>query len=245
MRRPLVVGNWKMNGSRETNIALVRSIVAQSVNVTNAEMALCAPFVYLNDVAELLRDEDVGLGAQDVSVHLSGAYTGEIAASMLVDCGCKYVIIGHSERRQYHAESNLLVAQKALTALKSGLTPIICLGESLDERNNDRVESVVGEQLQAVQSVLGFAGLQQSVIAYEPVWAIGTGLTASPEQAQDVHRFIRSRLGEIAQKVNVIYGGSVKSANAEELFAQQDIDGALVGGASLDAKEFIGIATAG
>jgi triosephosphate isomerase len=208
-------------------------------------MALCAPFVYLNDVAELLRDEDVGLGAQDVSVHLSGAYTGEIAASMLVDCGCKYVIIGHSERRQYHAESNLLVAQKALTALKSGLTPIICLGESLDERNNDRVESVVGEQLQAVQSVLGFAGLQQSVIAYEPVWAIGTGLTASPEQAQDVHRFIRSRLGEIAQKVNVIYGGSVKSANAEELFAQQDIDGALVGGASLDAKEFIGIATAG
>jgi triosephosphate isomerase len=245
MRRPLVVGNWKMNGSRETSIALVKSIVAQSADVTNAEMALCAPFIYLNDVAELLKDKDVGLGAQDVSVHLNGAYTGEIAASMLVGCGCKYAIVGHSERRQYHAESNLLVAQKALTAFKSGLTPIICLGESFEERNSDRVETVVGEQLQAVQSVLGLAGLQQSVIAYEPVWAIGTGLTATPEQAQDVHRFIRSRLGEIAQKVNIIYGGSVKSANAGELFAQKDIDGALVGGASLDAKEFIGIAAAG
>jgi triosephosphate isomerase len=245
MRRPLVVGNWKMNGSRETSIALVKSIVAQSADVTNAEMALCAPFIYLNDVAELLKDKDVGLGAQDVSVHLNGAYTGEVAASMLVDCDCKYAIVGHSERRQYHAESNLLVAQKALTAFKSGLTPIICLGESLEERNSNRVETVVGEQLQAVQSVLGLAGLQQSVIAYEPVWAIGTGLTATPEQAQDVHRFIRSRLGEIAQKVNIIYGGSVKSANAGELFAQKDIDGALVGGASLDAKEFIGIAAAG
>jgi triosephosphate isomerase len=245
MRRPLVVGNWKMNGSRETSIALVKSIVAQSADVTNAEMALCAPFIYLNDVAELLKDKDIGLGAQDVSVHLNGAYTGEVAASMLVDCDCKYAIVGHSERRQYHAESNLLVAQKALTAFKSGLTPIICLGESFEERNSDRVETVVGEQLQAVQSVLGLAGLQQSVIAYEPVWAIGTGLTATPEQAQDVHRFIRSRLGEIAQKVNIIYGGSVKSANAGELFAQKDIDGALVGGASLDAKEFIGIAAAG
>lgn len=245
MRRPLVVGNWKMNGSRETSIALVKSIVAQSADVTNAEMALCAPFIYLNDVAELLKDKNIGLGAQDVSVHLNGAYTGEVAASMLVDCDCKYAIVGHSERRQYHAESNLLVAQKALTAFKSGLTPIICLGESFEERNSDRVETVVGEQLQAVQSVLGLAGLQQSVIAYEPVWAIGTGLTATPEQAQDVHRFIRSRLGEIAQKVNIIYGGSVKSANAGELFAQKDIDGALVGGASLDAKEFIGIAAAG
>ncbi|MFT4844661.1 MAG: triosephosphate isomerase [Marinobacter psychrophilus] len=245
MRRPLVVGNWKMNGSRATSIALVKSIVAQRADVTNAEMALCAPFIYLNDVAELLKDKDIGLGAQDVSVHLNGAYTGEVAASMLVDCDCKYAIVGHSERRQYHAESNLLVAQKALTAFKSGLTPIICLGESFEERNSDRVETVVGEQLQAVQSVLGLAGLQQSVIAYEPVWAIGTGLTATPEQAQDVHRFIRSRLGEIAQKVNIIYGGSVKSANAGELFAQKDIDGALVGGASLDAKEFIGIAAAG
>jgi triosephosphate isomerase len=244
MRRPLVVGNWKMNGSREASVALVKSIVAQSAEVTNAEMALCAPFVYLNDVAEFLKDKSVELGAQDVSVHLSGSYTGEIAASMLVDCGCKYAIVGHSERRQYHAESNLLVAQKALTAFKSGLTPIICLGESLEERNNDRVETVVGEQLQAVESVLGLAGLQHSVIAYEPVWAIGTGLTATPEQAQDVHRFIRSRLGEIAQKVNIIYGGSVKSANAAELFAQKDIDGALVGGASLDAKDFIGIAAA-
>lgn len=245
MRRPLVVGNWKMNGSRETSIALVKSIVAAAADVANAEMALCAPFVYLSDVAEVLANKSIGLGAQDVSVHLNGAYTGEVAASMLINCGCKYAIVGHSERRQYHGESNLLVAQKALTAFKSGLTPIICLGESFEERNNNLVEAVIGEQLQAVQSVLGLTGLQQSVIAYEPVWAIGTGLTATPEQAQDVHRFIRGRLGEIAQKVNIIYGGSVKSANASELFAQKDIDGALVGGASLDAKEFIGIAAAG
>ena len=245
MRRPLVVGNWKMNGSREASIALATSIAAQSADIGNSELALCAPFIYLNDIAVSLKGSRVGLGAQDVSVHLEGAYTGEIAASMLIDSGCKYVIVGHSERRQYHAESSLLVAQKALLAFKSGLTPIICLGESLKERNADSVETVIGEQLQAVQSVLGLAGLQQCVVAYEPVWAIGTGLTATPKQAQDVHRFIRSRLGAIAQEVQIIYGGSVNSANAGELFAQQDIDGALVGGASLDAKEFIGIAAAG
>ena len=245
MRRPLIVGNWKMNGSRETSVALVESIVAQSGKVTSADMVMCVPFVYFSDVAGLIKDKNVELGAQDVSVHLMGAYTGEVAASMLTDCGCRYVIVGHSERRQYHAESNLLVAQKALTAFKSGLTPIICLGESFEERSNDTVEAVIGEQLQAVQSVLGLSGLQQCVIAYEPVWAIGTGLTATPEQAQEVHRFIRSRLGEIGQKVNIIYGGSVKSANAGELFAQHDIDGALVGGASLEANEFIDIAAAG
>jgi triosephosphate isomerase len=223
MRRPLVVGNWKMNGSREASIALAESIVAQSADTGDSELALCAPFVYLNDIAASLKGSRVGLGAQDVSVHLEGAYTGEIAASMLIGSGCKYVIVGHSERRQYHAESSLLVAQKALMAFKSGLTPIICLGESLEERKADKAETVIGEQLQAVQSVLGLDGLQQCVVAYEPVWAIGTGLTATPEQAQDMHRFIRGRLGAIAQQVQVIYGGSVKSTNAGELFAQQDI----------------------
>ena len=245
MRRPLVIGNWKMNGSGAVNIALVEAIAMHNADVSNADMVICAPFVYLSDVAKMLKDSSVGVGAQDVSVHLKGAYTGEISASMLTDCGCKYAIVGHSERRQYHGESSLLVAQKALTAYKSGLTPIICLGESLQERESGMVEAVIGEQLQAVQSVLGLVGLAKSVIAYEPVWAIGTGLTATPEQAQEVHRFIRSRLGDIAEKVNVLYGGSVKSTNAAELFAQNDIDGALVGGASLDAKEFIGIAAAG
>jgi triosephosphate isomerase len=244
MRRKLVVGNWKMNGSREASINLVRSIVVECADAPLADVAICAPFVYLNEVAKELEGKSIALGSQDVSVHLKGAYTGEVAASMLVDCGCKYSIVGHSERRQYHGESSLLVAQKALTAFKSGLIPIICLGESFEERDSDMAEAVIGEQLQAVQSVLGFAGLQQSVIAYEPVWAIGTGLTATPEQAQDMHRFIRSRLGSIAEKVNILYGGSVKSANAKELFAQKDIDGALVCGASLDAKEFIGIAAA-
>jgi triosephosphate isomerase len=245
MRRKLVVGNWKMNGSRESSINLVKSIVSQYDDEFEVDVAMCVPFVYLNDVDKELKGTNIGLGAQDVSVHLKGAYTGEVAASMLVDSGCKYSIVGHSERRQYHGESNLLVAQKALTAFKSGLTPIICLGESLEDRQGGLVEAVIGEQLQAVQSVLGINALQQSVIAYEPVWAIGTGLTATPEQAQDVHRFIRSRLGDIAEKVNILYGGSVKSSNAGELFTQKDIDGALVGGASLDVKEFIGIVAAG
>lgn len=241
MRRTLVVGNWKMNGSKATNAKLVASLAEKSVAI-NADVVICAPFIYINDVKAILEGTTIDVGAQDVSVHLDGAYTGEIAGSMLVDCGCRYVIVGHSERRQYHRESNLLVAQKALTAYKSGLTPIICVGESLEERERGDVERVIGEQLQAVQSVLGFAGIEKSIIAYEPIWAIGTGLTATPEQAQDVHRFIRSRLGAVAEKVSILYGGSVKGANAAELFAKNDIDGALVGGASLDAVEFIAIA---
>lgn len=245
MRRTLVVGNWKMNGSKAANADLVAGIVSEAGRVANADMAICAPFVYLSDIAREIGDTRISVGAQDVSVHLEGAYTGEVSASMLLDCSCKYSIVGHSERRQYHGESNLLVAQKALTAYKSGLIPIICLGESLEERENGQVDVIIGEQLQAVQSVMGAEAIAKSVIAYEPVWAIGTGLTATPAQAQDVHRFIRSRLGTDAEKVSILYGGSVKSANAAELFAQKDIDGALVGGASLNAEEFIGIAVAG
>ncbi len=245
MRRTLVIGNWKMNGSKEANANLVSAIVAEAGSVTDTDMALCPSFVYLSDIAKAVEGTNVSVGSQDVSVHLEGAYTGEVSASMLLDCSCKYAIVGHSERRQYHGESNLLVAQKALTAYKSGLTAVICLGETLSERESGQVEAIIGEQLQAVQSVMGADAIAKSVIAYEPVWAIGTGLTATPEQAQEVHQFIRSRLSVNAEKVSILYGGSVKSANAAELFAQKDIDGALVGGASLNAKEFIGIAAAG
>lgn len=241
MRHLLIVGNWKMNGSSLANAELLQAVKASAVK---ADTAVCVPFVYLAQVSALLKDSSICHGAQDISVHVSGAYTGETAAAMLTDMGCSYVIVGHSERRQYHQESNLLVAQKALAAIQNGLRPIICLGESLSERESDKTLTVIAEQLQAVKNVLGDKGLVQSVIAYEPVWAIGTGLTASPEQAQAVHHFIRQQLGEQADKIHILYGGSVKAANAADLFKQPDIDGALVGGASLVAEEFIGIANA-
>lgn len=244
MRRSLIVGNWKMNGSREKNAELLALISQQASGLESSELAVCAPFVYLSQLGELLKDTRVSVGAQDMSVHLSGAYTGEVAASMLADFDCDYVIVGHSERRQYHHESDLLVAQKALTAVKSGLTPIVCLGESLEQRESSETLDVIGRQLHAVQTVLTGESLTKVVIAYEPVWAIGTGLTASPEQAQEVHHFIRETLGSAGQGISLLYGGSVKASNAKELFAQADIDGALVGGASLDANEFIQIAKA-
>ncbi|MGH1487175.1 MAG: triose-phosphate isomerase [Cellvibrionaceae bacterium] len=245
MRRLLVVGNWKMNGSSAENTELLASMLTQSGNLgDNVDLAVCAPFVYLSSVAKQLENSRIAAGGQDVSVHVSGAYTGEISAAMLADMDCRYAIVGHSERRQYHHESNLLVAQKALSAIQGGLTPIICVGESLEQRESNTTLSVIGEQLQAVKSVLGSQGLEKSVIAYEPVWAIGTGLTATPEQAQEVHQFIRQQLGEVADGVSILYGGSVKAANAKELFSQADIDGALVGGASLNADEFINIANA-
>ncbi|MGH1438492.1 MAG: triose-phosphate isomerase [Cellvibrionaceae bacterium] len=244
MRRSLIVGNWKMNGSRAKNAELLALISQQASGLVGSELAVCAPFVYLSQLDELLKESKVSVGAQDMSVHLSGAYTGEVAASMLADFGCDYVIVGHSERRQYHHESDLLVAQKALAAVKNGLTPIICLGESLEQREASDTLGVIGRQLHAVQAVLTDEVLAKAVIAYEPVWAIGTGLTASPEQAQEVHQFIRETLGSAGQHISLLYGGSVKASNAKELFAQADIDGALVGGASLDANEFIQIAKA-
>jgi triosephosphate isomerase len=246
MRRLLVVGNWKMNGSRAENTALLKSLIASAEGGQGlAQMAVCAPFVYISDVKEQLSGSPIAFGAQDVSVHVAGAYTGEVSVAMLADFGCRYAIVGHSERRQYHHESNLLVAQKALSAIQGGLTPIICVGESLEQRESNNTLSVIAEQLQAIKSVLGTQGLEKSVIAYEPVWAIGTGLTATPEQAQEVHQSIRQQLGDVAEKINILYGGSVKAANAADLFAQPDIDGALVGGASLIADEFINIAKAG
>ena len=246
MRRLLVVGNWKMNGSRAENTALLKSLIALAEgNQGLAQMAVCVPFVYISDVKEQLSGSPIAFGAQDVSVHVAGAYTGEVSVAMLADFGCRYAIVGHSERRQYHYESNLLVAQKALSTIQGGLTPIICVGESLEQRESNNTLSVIAEQLQAIKSVLGTQALEKSVIAYEPVWAIGTGLTATPEQAQEVHQSIRQQLGDVAEKINILYGGSVKAANAADLFAQPDIDGALVGGASLIADEFINIAKAG
>ncbi len=244
MRRPLVVGNWKMNGSRQQNTELLQSILEQLPESEKVELAVCAPFIYISQISGQIASASLALGSQDVSVHVSGAYTGEIAAPMLAEFGCRYAIVGHSERRQYHGESNLLVGQKALSAIQGGLTPIICVGESLEQREIGSALDVIGSQLQAVKSVIGDQGLAKSVIAYEPVWAIGTGLTATPEQAQEVHQFIREQLGSIADGISILYGGSVKAANAADLFAQPDIDGALVGGASLIAEEFINIAKA-
>lgn len=244
MRRSLVVGNWKMNGSRAENTQLLTALQAQASEVGESDLAVCVPFVYIAQVSEQLNGSELAFGAQDLSVHLQGAYTGEIASSMLSDFDCRYAIVGHSERRQYHHESDLLVAQKALAAIKGDLIPIVCLGESLEQREAAETLDVIGRQLKAVQTVLSEESLEKIVIAYEPVWAIGTGLTATPEQAQDVHAFIRASLGAIADKVTLLYGGSVKADNAKALFSQPDIDGALVGGASLDADEFIKIAKA-
>lgn len=252
MRQPLVIGNWKMNGSIAANEQLLNALMALIADANvDARCVLSVPFVYLSQVGGLLRDYasssaevDVQLSAQDVSVHLNGAYTGEVSAAMLADMGCQYVIVGHSERREYHQESNLLVAQKALAVLQHQLTPVICVGETVEQREAGQALSVIGEQLLAVKNVLGSKGLSRCVVAYEPVWAIGTGLTATPEQAQEVHQFIREQLGDVASDVSVLYGGSVKPDNAKTLFAQPDIDGALVGGASLKAEDFFAVVAA-
>lgn len=246
MRQPLVIGNWKMNGSTGANSQLLSALVKQfSAEEAGANCVICAPFVYIAQLREFIDvSSALQLGAQDVSVHLDGAYTGEVSAAMLADIGCSYVIIGHSERREYHQESSLLVAQKALALLQNELTPVICVGETLEQKQSEQTLKVIDEQLLAVKNVLGDKGLSRCVIAYEPVWAIGTGLTATPEQAQAVHQFIREQLGDAASHISVLYGGSVKPDNAKALFEQPDIDGALVGGASLKAKDFFDIVSA-
>lgn len=249
MRKPLVAGNWKMNGSTESIKVLLEGIKAGMAEVGNAEVAVCAPAIYLPLTQSQLSGSAIAWGGQDLSVHASGAYTGEIAASMLLDFGCTYVIVGHSERRSYHGESDELVADKVEAARKAGLTPIFCIGETLDEREQGITEAVVARQIDAVINQYGVQALGDSVIAYEPVWAIGTGRTASPEQAQEVHAFIRSRIAgnspEVAGKVRILYGGSMKPDNAVELMAKADIDGGLIGGASLKAEDFLAICKAG
>jgi len=249
MRKPLVAGNWKMNGSRESAQSLVAGIKEGLGADAPAEVAICPPFVYLSEVGSLLSGSDIALGAQNVSQRGNGAYTGEISTGMLLDVGCKYVILGHSERRALYGETDALVAEKVIAINAAGLKPILCVGELLEERESGKTEEVVARQLDVLlNSSEGLTALQNTVIAYEPVWAIGTGMTATPEQAQDVHAFIRQRVAAkdtaLAQKVRILYGGSVKGNNAPELFAKPDIDGGLIGGASLQVEEFLAICQA-
>lgn len=246
MRRTLVVGNWKMHGTLAANAPLLQALAAAGTK--RAEMAVCVPFPYLQQTQAALKDSQLSWGAQDVSAHAQGAYTGEVCAGMLADFACRYVIVGHSERRSLHAESNEQVAAKVKAALSGGLTPIVCVGETLVEREAGQTEAVVLEQLDAVLRGCGVEVFARAVLAYEPVWAIGTGRTATPGQAQQVHALLRRRVAaadaDISAQLRILYGGSVKAANAGELFAQPDIDGGLVGGASLVVDEFLAIASA-
>ncbi len=244
MRRKLVVGNWKMHGSRVANAELLSALIA--ARPFAADVAVCAPFVFLGEVAATLAATDIRWGAQDVSAHEQGAFTGEVSAAMLHELGCRYTLVGHSERRALHAESDLLVAQKAQAALARGVTPIVCVGETLAEREAGQTDAVVKRQLSAVIHLLAHCAAEM-VVAYEPVWAIGTGRTASPEQAQAVHALLRAQLQAATghgATMKILYGGSVKPDNAATLFAQADIDGGLIGGASLKAADFIAICRA-
>jgi triosephosphate isomerase len=247
MREYLVAGNWKMNGSETANAGLLRDILGGLQSSASVRLLVCPPYPYLNDLAQTLSGSGVALGAQNVSQHASGAFTGEVSAAMLRDVGCEFVIVGHSERRAIMGETSSVVAEKFAAALTVGLRPILCVGETLDEREQGRTEAVIDEQLRAVLDRVGIEAFATAVVAYEPVWAIGTGRSASPEQAQDVHRHIRNRLAadpEIAAGTQILYGGSVKGDNAAGLFTMPDIDGGLIGGASLKAGEFLAIAAA-
>jgi triosephosphate isomerase len=247
MRRKLIAGNWKMNGSLAANRVLLAGIKAE-LGQPACDVAVCVPAPYLAQCRDELAGGPVAWGAQDLSVHESGAYTGEVSAAMLRDFGCRYVIVGHSERRSYHAESNQLVAQKTVRALKSGLTPIVCVGESLAEREAGRTNAVVGQQIEAVLAAIDASELGNIVVAYEPVWAIGTGKTATPQMAQEVHAMLRAKLAaknaQAAANVRILYGGSMKPDNAKELLAMPDIDGGLIGGAALKAADFLAIVRA-
>jgi triosephosphate isomerase len=247
MRHKIVAGNWKMHGSRAENSALIEAIIAQ-VTDDRVSCIVCPPFVYLHDAWRLLRSSAVALGAQDVCAEALGAYTGEISASMLQDVGCRYTLVGHSERRAMYGDTNALVARKFVAAQSRELIPILCVGEQLSEREAGQTNEVVGAQLDAVLQLSGVQSLSAAVIAYEPVWAIGTGRTATPEQAQEVHDFIRQRVAredaKIAAGLRILYGGSVKAGNARDIFAMPDVDGGLIGGASLKAEEFLAIVAA-
>lgn len=247
MRRKFVAGNWKMHGNLADNDALLDAILA-GVGEVKAEVAVCVPFPYLAQAKAKLAGSKVAWGAQNLSQHAKGAYTGEVSALMLNDFECKYVIVGHSERRALYGESDAVVAEKYAAAQTAGLVPILCVGETLEEREAGVTEQVVGRQLDAILNKSGVISLANAVIAYEPVWAIGTGKTATPEQAQAVHAFIRAKIraldADIAEHLVILYGGSVKASNAADLFAQPDIDGGLIGGASLNAEEFLAICRA-
>ena len=246
MRRRIVAGNWKLQGSRAFAAALVDEIKRDAP--ATVELIVLPPFPFLGETATQCAGSALAVGAQDVSEHAQGAYTGEVSAAMLADVGARYVLAGHSERRQYHAESSEWVARKFQAAHAAGLSPILCVGETLDDREAGQTEAVIAAQLQPVLDLVGVAAMAEAIVAYEPVWAIGTGRTASPEQAQDVHAFIRGQIAArdatIAGSLPILYGGSVKPGNAASLFAQADIDGGLIGGASLVAADFLAIARA-
>ena len=248
MRGYLVAGNWKMNGSNAANAELVDGIVAGMPQSDSVELLICPPFPFLAAMAAKLSGTGVALGAQNVSQHQAGAYTGETAPSMLSDVGCTYVLVGHSERRAVMGESSEMVAAKFQAAQDAGLIAVLCVGETQQQREAKQTEAVVDEQLKAVIDGSGIQAFSNAVIAYEPVWAIGTGLTATPEQAQDVHRHIREVLAardqDVADAVRILYGGSVKGDNAAGLFSKPDIDGGLIGGASLKSADFLAIAEA-
>jgi triosephosphate isomerase len=248
MRTPLIAGNWKMNGTSADVTALTQAVVAGAGDIDSADVLVCPPFVYLSQVEALLGSAPVALGAQDVYFEAGGAYTGEIAAAMLKDIGCGYVLVGHSERRALMGDSNDIVARKFMAAQQADLTPILCVGETLEDRHADNTMSVISSQFAAVVDAAGIEAFADAVVAYEPVWAIGTGETASPEQAQEVHAALRSmaakRSAKIAADLRLLYGGSVKAGNAADLFSMPDIDGGLIGGASLNADDFLAICAA-
>jgi triosephosphate isomerase (TIM) len=234
-RTKLVAGNWKMHGSRGANQALLDLLLKELGATRNAECAVCVPYPYLEQVAARLRGTPIAWGAQNVSEHAQGAFTGEVSAAMLVEFACRYVLVGHSERRQLYGETDVQVAAKFAAAQSAGLTPVLCVGETLEERESGRTQEVVARQLDAVLSKVDFGS---AVLAYEPVWAIGTGRNATPQQAQDVHAFLRRKTGN---EVRILYGGSVKAQNAAAIFAMADVDGGLIGGASLVAQDFLAI----
>lgn len=244
MRRKLIAGNWKMNGSKSANEVLLNAIKAD-LGQPACAVAVCVPAPYLAQCQAVLTGGPIAWGGQDISVHESGAFTGEVSGAMLADFACRYVIVGHSERRTYHGETDATVAQKTMSALKAGLTPIVCVGETLAERESGQTDAVVSRQIEAVLAAIAADDLGKIVVAYEPVWAIGTGKTATPDMAQEVHAMLRTRLAQksasLATGVQILYGGSMKADNAKELLAMPDIDGGLIGGASLKAADFLAI----
>ena len=248
MRKTIVAGNWKMNASKETVNSLIEGILS-GMNETSSDVNVCAPFPYLSQVESLIQGSSLMLGAQNLNVNSAGAYTGEVSADMIKDFGAQHVIVGHSERRSLYAETNAIVAEKTKAAIDAGLTPLLCVGESLEDRESGNTEAIVEEQINAVIDLIGIESFDQAIIAYEPVWAIGTGLTATPEQAQAVHLFIRNLLADssekIAQRTPILYGGSMNAGNAADLISCSDIDGGLIGGAALKAEDFLQICKAG
>ena len=242
MRRPMVAGNWKMHGTRAANKALLNELQQRVSEDWAIDIAVFPPFVYLSEVLRIVEGEAIAVGAQNVSAEAPGAFTGEVAAAMLKDLGCTHVIVGHSERRRLYGEDDGVVARKFAAVLAAKMTPVLCVGETLEERDANQTQAVVARQLEAVLRMSGVAGLAKAIIAYEPVWAIGTGRNAAPEQAQAVHAYLRGLISaqdaNIGGQLRILYGGSVKAANAAELFAQADVDGGLIGGASLSADEF-------